>query len=66
MLSFRHLHHCHGVLQLAAHTRRIAVPLFALLTFIFAPIVRQQARTKAERNAENQSYLVEVVSEFKR
>ena len=38
------------------------VPLFALLTFIFAPIVRQQARTKAERNAETQSYLVEVVS----
>ena len=38
------------------------VPLFALLTLIFAPIVRQQARTKAERNAETQSYLVEVVS----
>lgn len=38
------------------------VPLFALLTLIFAPIVRQQARVKAERNAETQSYLVEVVS----
>ncbi|MBW4555069.1 MAG: peptidase domain-containing ABC transporter, partial [Trichormus sp. ATA11-4-KO1] len=38
------------------------VPLFALLTFIFAPIIRQQTRTKAERNAETQSYLVEVVS----
>lgn len=38
------------------------VPLFALLTFIFAPLIRQQARTKAERNAETQSYLVEVLS----
>ena len=38
------------------------VPLFALLTLLVAPIVRQQARTKAERNAETQSYLVEVVS----
>jgi HlyB family type I secretion system ABC transporter len=38
------------------------VPLFALLTFIFTPIIRQQTRTKAEINAETQSYLVEVVS----
>lgn len=38
------------------------VPLFALLTLVAAPIVRSQARTKAERNAETQSYLVEVVS----
>lgn len=38
------------------------VPLFAALTFIVAPIIRQQSRTKAERNAETQSYLVEVVS----
>ncbi len=38
------------------------VPLFALLTFIVAPVMRQQLRTKAERNAETQSYLVEVVS----
>ena len=38
------------------------VPLFALLTFVAAPIVRQQLRTKAERNAQTQSYLVEVVS----
>lgn len=38
------------------------VPLFALLSFTVAPILRQQARTKAERNAETQSYLVEVVS----
>ena len=38
------------------------VPLFALLTLIFAPIIRQQVRTKAERNAETQSHLVEVVS----
>ncbi len=38
------------------------VPLFALLTFIVAPIIRGQLRTKAERNATTQSYLVEVVS----
>ncbi|QUY42678.1 peptidase domain-containing ABC transporter [Acaryochloris sp. 'Moss Beach'] len=38
------------------------VPLFALLTFIFAPIIRRLARTKAEENAKTQSYLVEVVS----
>ncbi|AFY73835.1 type I secretion system ABC transporter, HlyB family [Synechococcus sp. PCC 7502] len=38
------------------------VPLFALLTFIVAPIIRGQLRSKAERNAATQSYLVEVVS----
>jgi ATP-binding cassette, subfamily B, bacterial HlyB/CyaB len=38
------------------------VPLFALLTLIVSPIIRKQARVKAERNAETQSYLVEVVS----
>jgi len=38
------------------------VPLFIILTVIFSPVVRRQARTKAERNAETQSYLVEVVS----
>ncbi len=38
------------------------VPLFALLTLTVAPIIRQQTRAKAERNAETQSYLVEVVS----
>jgi ATP-binding cassette subfamily B protein len=38
------------------------VPLFALLTFIVAPLIRSGSRTKAERNAETQSYLVEVVS----
>jgi HlyB family type I secretion system ABC transporter len=40
----------------------VTVPLFALLTFIFAPIIRQQTRNKAEKNAETQSYLVEVLS----
>lgn len=38
------------------------VPLFALLTLTVAPIIRTQARTKAERNADTQSYLVEVIS----
>ncbi len=38
------------------------VPLFVLLTVIFSPTIRRQLRTKAERNAETQSYLVEVMS----
>ncbi|UKP00616.1 peptidase domain-containing ABC transporter [Nostoc sp. UHCC 0870] len=38
------------------------VPLFALLGIIVAPVIRQQTRTRAERNAQTQSYLVEVVS----
>nr|WP_315784919.1 peptidase domain-containing ABC transporter [Fischerella sp. JS2] len=38
------------------------IPLFALLSLIAAPIVRRQLRSKAERNAETQSYLVEVLS----
>ena len=38
------------------------IPLFALLTKVVAPVMRQQSRTKAERNAQTQSYLVEVVS----
>jgi ATP-binding cassette, subfamily B, bacterial HlyB/CyaB len=38
------------------------VPLFALLTLLCAPLIRSQTRVKAERNAETQSYLVEVLS----
>jgi ATP-binding cassette, subfamily B, bacterial HlyB/CyaB len=38
------------------------LPAFVLLTWIVSPIVRGQLRTKAERNAESQSYLVEVIS----
>lgn len=38
------------------------VPLFGLLAIVVSPIMRQQLRTKAERNAETQSYLVEVLS----
>jgi ATP-binding cassette subfamily B protein len=38
------------------------VPLFALMTLLVSPIIRKQTRIKAERNAETQSYLVEVVS----
>jgi ATP-binding cassette, subfamily B, bacterial HlyB/CyaB len=38
------------------------VPLFALMTILVSPIIRKQTRLKAERNAETQSYLVEVVS----
>ncbi|MBW4580253.1 MAG: peptidase domain-containing ABC transporter [Tildeniella nuda ZEHNDER 1965/U140] len=38
------------------------LPLFAALTALTSPIVRRQLRTKAERNAETQSLLVEVLS----
>ncbi|MEO1148368.1 MAG: peptidase domain-containing ABC transporter [Cyanobacteria bacterium J06638_22] len=37
------------------------IPLFVGLAVIASPIIRSQLRTKAERNAETQSYLVEVV-----
>jgi ATP-binding cassette subfamily B protein len=38
------------------------LPLFAALTALVSPIVRHQLRKKAERNAEAQSFLVEVLS----
>jgi ATP-binding cassette subfamily B protein len=38
------------------------IPIFIILTVISSPIVRKQLREKAERNAETQSYLVEVIS----
>lgn len=38
------------------------IPFFVLLAAIASPLIRNQLRTKAERNAETQSYLVEVVS----
>ncbi|MCG9890913.1 MAG: type I secretion system permease/ATPase [Thermosynechococcaceae cyanobacterium MS004] len=38
------------------------VPLFGLLTFCVAPLMRNQLRAKAERNAQTQSYFVEVIS----
>ncbi len=37
------------------------LPAFIILTWIVSPIIRAQLRTKAERNAETQSYLVEVL-----
>jgi ATP-binding cassette, subfamily B, bacterial HlyB/CyaB len=37
------------------------LPAFAILTWIVSPLMRGQLRTKAERNAESQSYLVEVM-----
>lgn len=40
----------------------VVVPILVALTAIFAPIIRQQLRSKAERNAETQSYLVEVMT----
>jgi ATP-binding cassette, subfamily B, bacterial HlyB/CyaB len=38
------------------------IPIFVLLTLIASPTVSRQLRAKAERNAETQSYLVEVMS----
>lgn len=38
------------------------IPLFAVLTLVVSPIVQRQLRTKAERYADAQSYLVEVLS----
>lgn len=38
------------------------IPLFALLTLIVSPLLRQIIRAKAERRAETQSYLVEVLT----
>lgn len=38
------------------------VPILIALTAVFAPIIRHQLRAKAERNAETQSYLVEVMT----
>ncbi|ACK64619.1 cyclic nucleotide-regulated ABC bacteriocin/lantibiotic exporter [Rippkaea orientalis PCC 8801] len=38
------------------------IPFFIAMTLIFSPTIRRQLRAKAERNAETQSYLVEVMS----
>ncbi|MGB3494369.1 MAG: peptidase domain-containing ABC transporter, partial [Elainellaceae cyanobacterium] len=38
------------------------IPFFVGLAIIASPLIRQQLRVKAERNAETQSYLVEVMS----
>ncbi|HEY9629235.1 MAG TPA: peptidase domain-containing ABC transporter [Coleofasciculaceae cyanobacterium] len=39
----------------------VTIPFFVLLAMVASPIIRDQLRVKAERNAETQSYLVEVV-----
>jgi len=39
----------------------VTIPFFILLAAIASPLIRSQLRVKAERNAETQSYLVEVV-----
>lgn len=38
------------------------IPIFVLVTLVAAPTMSRQLRTKAERNASTQSYLVEVMS----
>jgi len=38
------------------------VPIFVVMTLVFSPLIRRQLRLKAERNAQTQSYLVEVMS----
>ncbi|BBD59547.1 cyclic nucleotide-regulated ABC bacteriocin/lantibiotic exporter [Nostoc sp. HK-01] len=38
------------------------IPIFVVITLIASPTISKQLRNKAERNAETQSYLVEVMS----
>jgi HlyB family type I secretion system ABC transporter len=38
------------------------IPVFIALTLLFSPTIRKELRVKAERNAETQSYLVEVLT----
>ncbi len=38
------------------------IPIFIGMTLVFSPTIRRQLRIKAERNAQTQSYLVEVMS----
>jgi ATP-binding cassette subfamily B protein len=38
------------------------IPVFIVITLIASPTISRQLRSKAERNAETQSYLVEVMS----
>ncbi|MFN6464447.1 MAG: peptidase domain-containing ABC transporter [Nostoc sp. DedVER02] len=38
------------------------IPIFVVITLIASPTISRQLRGKAERNAETQSYLVEVMS----
>jgi ATP-binding cassette, subfamily B, bacterial HlyB/CyaB len=38
------------------------IPVFIVLTLVFSPVIRKQLREKAERNAETQSHLVEVMT----
>ncbi|NJM73129.1 MAG: type I secretion system permease/ATPase [Scytonema sp. RU_4_4] len=40
----------------------ITIPVFVVITMVASPTVSRQLRSKAERNAETQSYLVEVMS----
>jgi ATP-binding cassette, subfamily B, bacterial HlyB/CyaB len=40
----------------------ITIPIFVVITLVASPTVSRQLRTKAERNAQTQSYLVEVMS----
>ena len=40
----------------------LTLPLFVGLTLIAAPLTRRQLRQKGERRAENQSYLIEILS----
>ncbi len=38
------------------------IPIFVILTLVFSPLIRRQLRAKAERNAETQSHLVEIMT----
>ncbi|QCS48016.1 type I secretion system permease/ATPase (plasmid) [Picosynechococcus sp. PCC 11901] len=49
----------HGKLAAVALS---VIPIFIVATLIFSPIIRYQLRDRAEKNAESQSYLVEVMT----
>lgn len=49
----------HGKLAAVALS---VIPVFIVATLIFSPIIRRQLREKAEKNAQSQSYLVEVMT----
>lgn len=40
----------------------LSIPLYALLSLVFTPIIRAQLNEKFNRGAENQSFLVETIS----
>lgn len=38
------------------------IPIFVILALVFSPLIRRQLRARAERNAQTQAHLVEIIS----